>query len=299
VTESNWLAKTFEQHRPRLHSVALRILGSQTEADDAVQEAWLRLSGSDTSGVVNLGGWLTTVVGRVCLDVLRSRKSHAGVSFEEEADRLEDPGIDPEHEVLLASALGPALMTLLDTLVPAERIAFVLHDLFGVSFEELGPVLGRSAVAARQLASRARRRVQGAASEPTADRRRQREIITAFLAASRQGDFGALIAVLDPNVVFRADAQAVQTGAESFGLSSEMRGAEAVATFFNGRAKGARLALVDGVAAVVWAPGGRPRAVFDFKIADHRIVEINLVADVEVVARKYVEIIDPRGPAPL
>ena len=180
---------------------------------------------------------------------------------------------------------------------PAERVAFVLHDLFGVSFEEIGPILGRSAVAARQLASRARRRVQGAATESSADRHRQREIVTAFLAASRDGDFGALIAVLDPEVIFRADEQAVQTGATRIGLSSETRGSEAVATFFKSRAKEARLAIVEGVAAAVWAPGGRPRAVFNFRIAGDKIVEINLVADAEALGRMSVEIVEGEGTA--
>jgi RNA polymerase sigma-70 factor (ECF subfamily) len=298
MTEHDWLAESFEQHRPHLRSVALRILGSQSEAEDVVQEAWLRLSRSDTRDVANLGGWLTTVVAHVSLDVLRSRKSHAEVPFEEEAEPLEEQTLDPERELLLANSVGPALMIVLDALAPAERVAFVLHDLFGVSFEEIGPILGRSAVAARQLASRARRRVTGAATGSDVDRRRQREVITAFLAASREGDFGALLAVLDPEVVFRADEQAVQMGATRIGLSSETRGAHPVADFFKGRAQGARLAVVDGVAAAVWVPGGRPRAVFNFKIAGERIVEINLVADAEALGRMSVEIVEREGPAP-
>jgi RNA polymerase sigma factor (sigma-70 family) len=234
---------------------------------NAVQEAWLRLSRSDRRDVANLGGWLTTVVARVCLDVLRSRKAQAEVPLEKEAERSEEPTVDPEQELLLANSLGPALMIVLDTLAPGERVAFVLHDLFGVSFEEIGPTLGRSAVAARQLASRARRRVQDAATESAADHHRQRVMVEAFLAASRKGDFGALLAVLDPEVVFRADEQAVQLGAARIGLSNETRGADAVANFFKGQARGALLAIVDGVAAAVWAPGARPRVVFDFKIA--------------------------------
>jgi RNA polymerase sigma factor (sigma-70 family) len=298
VTERDWLAESFEQHRAHLRSVALRILGSQSEAEDAVQESWLRLSRSDTRDVANVGGWLTTVVARVCLDVLRSRKSHAEVPIEEEAECYGEPTVDPEQELLLASSLGPALLIVLDALAPAERVAFVLHDLFGVSFEEIGPILGRSAVATRQLASRARRRVQGAATESDVDRHRQREIVTAFLAASRKGDFGALIAILDPEVIFRADEQAVQMGAARIGLSSETCGADAVVNFFKGRAQGARLAVVDGVAAAVWAPGGRPRAVFNFKIAGERIVEINLVADADALGRMSVEIVEREGPAP-
>ncbi len=298
MTERDWLAESFEQHRAHLRSVALRILGSQSDADDAVQEAWLRLSRSDTQDVANLGGWLTTVVARVSLDVLRSRKSHSEVPIEGETDRLQDQAVDPEQDLLLASSLGPALMIVLDALAPAERVAFVLHDLFGVSFEEIAPILGRSAATSRQLASRARRRVQGAAAESDADRHRQREIVTAFLAASRKGDFGALIALLDPEVIFRADEPAVRMGATSFGLSSETRGADAVAGFFNGRAQAARLAIADGVAAAVWAPGGRPRAVFNFKIAGERIVEINIVADAEALDRMSVEIVEREGPAP-
>ena len=297
MTERDWLAESFEQHRAHLRSVALRILGSQSDADDAVQEAWLRLSRSDTRDVANLGGWLTTVVARVSLDVLRSRKSHSEVPIEGETDRLEDRAVDPEQDLLLASSLGPALMIVLDALAPAERVAFVLHDLFGVSFEEIAPILGRSAATSRQLASRARRRVQGAAAQSDSDRHRRREVVTAFLAASRKGDFGALIAILDPEVIFRADEPAVRMGATSFGLSSETRGADAVAGFFNGRAQGARLAIADGVAAAVWAPGGRPRAVFNFKITGERIVEINIVADAEALDRMSVEIVEREGPA--
>jgi RNA polymerase sigma factor (sigma-70 family) len=298
MTEHDWLAESFEQHRTHLRAVALRILGSQGEADDAVQEAWLRLSRSDTRDVANLGGWLTTVVARVCLDLLRSRRSHAEVHIEDETERLDEQSLDPEQEVLLASSLGPALMVVLDALAPAERVAFVLHDLFGVSFEEIGPILGRSPVAARQLASRARRRVQGAGTESDVDSHRQREIVTAFLAASRKGDFGALIAMLDPDVIFRADEQAVEMGAARIGLSSETRGADAVASFFKGRAQGARLAVVDGVSAAVWAPGGRPRAVFHFKIVGETILAINLVADAEALGRMSVAIAGREGPAP-
>jgi RNA polymerase sigma factor (sigma-70 family) len=291
VTEHDCFTASFEQHRAHLRSVALRILGSQSEADDAVQEAWLRLSRSDTQDVANLRGWLTAVVARVSLDVLRSRKSHSEVPIEGEAERQGEQTLDPEQELLLANSVGPALMIVLDALTPAERVAFVLHDLFGVSFEEIGPILGRSAVATRQLASRARRRVQGAAAESDVDRHRQREIVAAFLAASRKGDFGALIAMLDPDVIFRADEQAVHIGAARIGLSSETRGADAVANFFKGRARGARLAVVDTVAAAVWAPGGRPRAVFNFKIAGERIVEIDLVADAEALGRMSVRIV--------
>src|ERR671917_851287 len=231
----DWLARRFEENRTHLRAVAYRMLGSQSEADDAVQEAWLRLSRSDTSGVENLGGWLTTVVGRVCLNMLRSRRSRREQFLgeplgETSGARMPDPivdsedGIDPEHQALLADGVGLALLVVLETLSPAERLAFVLHDTFGVPFDEIAPIVGRSPGATRQLASRARRRVQGAAPAPDADLARQREVVDAFLAASRAGDFDALVAMLDPDVVRRADIGAVRAG-----LSREVRGARAVA----------------------------------------------------------------------
>jgi RNA polymerase sigma factor (sigma-70 family) len=277
--EKDWLAKRFEENRGHLAAVAYRMLGSPSEADDAVQEAWLRLSRSDTSGVENLGGWLTTVVARVCLDMLRSRESRReeplGAHVPEPILSRED-GADPEHEALLADSVGPALLVVLETLAPAERIAFVLHDMFAVPFEEIAPIVRRSPAAARQLASRARRRVQGAATVPDADLTRQREVVDAFLAASRGGDFEALLAVLDPDVVLRADRAAVKMGA-----SREVRGAAAVAGTFSGRARAAQPALVDGAAGLVWAQGGRPTVVFGFTITRGKIVEIDLVADPE------------------
>ncbi len=279
MDEHEWLAERFEEHRTHLRAVAYRMLGSQSDADDAVQEAWLRLSRSDTSGVENLGGWLTTVVARVCLDMLRSRKSRREESLDA---HMPDPiasredGIDPEHEALLAESVGLALLVVLDTLAPAERVAFVLHDMFNVPFEEIAPIVGRSPAAARQLASRARRRVQGAASVSDADRTRQREIVDAFLAASRGGDLAALLAVLDPDVVLRGDGAVVQMGAEA-----EVRGATAVAATFSRRAQFAQPALVDGAAGLVWAPGGRPRVVFGFTITRGKIVVIDLIAEPE------------------
>src|ERR687898_150058 len=229
MDENEFLAKRFEEHRSHLRAVAYRMLGSLSEADDAVQEAWLRLSRSETSGVENLGGWLTTVVGRVCLDMLRSRTSRRVVPLGEPLGRrVPEPlvsraeGIDPEHEALLADSVGLALLVVLETLTPAERLAFVLHDMFSVPFEEIAPVVGRSTTAARQLASRARRRVQGEAHVPDADLDTQREVVDAFLAASRDGDFDALVAVLDPDVVLRADLGPL-------GGSREVRGAAAVA----------------------------------------------------------------------
>lgn len=279
MDEHDWLAERFETHRTHLRTVAYRMLGSLSEADDAVQEAWLRLSRSDPSGVENLGGWLTTVVGRVCLDMLRSRKS---LREEPLGAHVPDPiasqgdGSDPEHEALLADSVGLALLVVLETLAPAERVAFVLHDMFDLPFDEIAPIVGRSPDAARQLASRARRRVQGAATAPETDPTRQREVVDAFLAASRGGDFDALLAVLDPDVVLRADRAAVQAGA-----SREVRGAAAVAETFSGRARAARPALVNGAVGAVWAPGGRPRVVFGFTITGGKIVRIDLVADPE------------------
>ena len=279
MDEHEWLSEQFEKHRTHLRAVAYRMLGSQSDADDAVQESWLRLSRSDTSGVENLGGWLTTVVARVCLDMLRSRKSRREESLDAHVPEplvSRGDGIDPEREALLADSVGLALLVVLDTLAPAERIAFVLHDMFDVPFDEIAPIVGRSPTAARQLASRARRRVQGAAPGPEADLARQREVVDAFLAASRGGDFDALLAVLDPDVVFRADGAAVQMGAEAV-----VRGATAVAGTFSRRARFAQPALVNGAAGLVWAPGGQPRAVFGFTIARGKIVEINLIADPE------------------
>ena len=277
--DHDWLAERFEANRTHLRAVAYRMLGSLTEADDAVQDAWLHVSRSDASGVQNLGGWLTTVVARVCLDMLRSRRSRREESLSELAAppiASREAGIDPEHEALLADSVGLALLVVLETLAPAERVAFVLHDLFDLPFDEIAPIVGRSPTAARQLASRARRRVQGAATVPDGDLTRQREVVDAFLAASRGGDFDALLAVLDPDVVLRADREAVQMGA-----SGEVRGAAAVARTFSGRARVAQPALVNGAAGAVWAQGGRPRVVFEFTITGGRIVEIHLVADPE------------------
>jgi RNA polymerase sigma factor (sigma-70 family) len=281
VDEHKWLAKRFEENRPRLRAVAYRMLGSLSEADDAVQEAWVRLSRSDTSGVENLGGWLTTVVGRVCLDMLRTRRSRSEEPLDQHSggrvlgsivDR--EGAIDPEHEALLADSVGLALLVVLETLTPAERLAFVLHDMFAVPFAEISPIVGRSPNATKMLASRARRRVRGAAEVPDSDPAHQREVVDAFLAASRGGDFGALLAVLDPDVVLRADGAAVRAGA-----SREVRGARAVADTFFGRARFARPALVNGAIGAVWAPGGRPRVAFCFTVVGGKIVEIEVVAD--------------------
>jgi RNA polymerase sigma factor (sigma-70 family) len=286
----DWLAERFETHRPRLHAVAYRMLGSASEADDAVQEAWLRLSRADAGEIDNLGGWLTTVVARVCLNLLQSRKSRREEPLEahlpEEA-ATRQAGPDPEQQALLAEGVGLALLVVLDTLAPAERLAFVLHDMFDVPFEEIAPIVGRSPAAARQLASRARRRVRGAEAAPDGDIARRRAVVDAFLTAARGGDFQALLAVLDPDVVLRSDQAAVQVGA-----SGELHGAAAVADTFAGRARAARPALIDGAAGFVWAPGGVPRVVFGLTIAGGRIVAIDVVADPERLSRLQVALLD-------
>ena len=290
MEDRGWLATRFEENRTHLKAVAYRMLGSVSEAEDAVQDAWLRLSRSDTSGVENLDGWLTTIVARVCLDMLRSRKSRREEPLGAQAPEMivsREEGVDPEREALLADSVGLALLVVLETLAPAERVAFVLHDMFDLPFDEIAPIVGRSPTAARQLASRARRRVQGAAAVPEPDLTRQRQVVDAFLAASRGGDFEALLAVLDPDVVLRADPIAVQIGA-----SREVRGAAAVAGTFSGRARAARPALVNGTAGLVWTQGGRPRVVFDFTITDGRIVEIEMVADAERLQQLDLSILD-------
>jgi RNA polymerase sigma-70 factor, ECF subfamily len=276
VPEHDWLVDGFEAHRAHLRAVAYRMLGSPGEADDAVQEAWLRLSRSDAAEIQNLGGWLTTVVARVSLDMLRSRASRreepAGARLADEAE-IPAAGSDPEHEALLADTVGSALLVVLDSLSPAERLAFVLHDMFAVPFDEIGPVIGRSSNAAKQLASRARHKVQGSGPVGDADPTRQREVVDAFLAASRKGDFDALVALLDPDVVLEADAAAVHMGSPE-----EVRGAAAVAGTFSGRALAAQAALIDGAVGVVWAVGGRPKVAWDFTIADGTIVHIDMLA---------------------
>jgi RNA polymerase sigma factor (sigma-70 family) len=280
MDDHDWLAQRFEENRSHLLAVAYRMLGSLSEADDAVQEGWLRLSRSDTSGVENLGGWLTTVVGRVCLDMLRSRRSRReeplGVHVPDPIVSRAD-GVDPEHEVLLADSVGLALLVVLEALAPAARLVFVLHDMFAVPFDQIAAIVGRSPNAAKMLASRARRRVQGAAPVPDADLTRQREVVDAFLAASRGGSFDALVAVLDPDVVLRADFGAVTAGA-----SSVIRGARAVAEqalTFSRYARFAQPALVNGAVGVVTAPDGQPVSVMGFTITRGKIIEIDILAD--------------------
>ncbi|OXM44334.1 RNA polymerase subunit sigma-70 [Amycolatopsis thailandensis] len=274
MVEQDWLTERFAEHHDRLRAVAYRMLRSPGDAEDAVQEAWLRVSRADTGQVGNPGGWLTTVVARVCLNMLEARQ----VRREEPAGALPPEPVSsqagPEDDALLADSVGVALMVVLDTLTPAERLAFVLHDIFAVSFGEIGEIIDRSPAAARQLASRARRRVQGAAAASDAARSRKREVVEAFLAASRDGNFAALLSLLDANAVLVADPAAVRMGA-----TAEARGADAVAAVFSGRAEAARLALVDGVPAAVWAHRGRPQVVFTFTVDDGKITGIELQAD--------------------
>jgi RNA polymerase sigma-70 factor (ECF subfamily) len=278
VDDETWLAERFEAHRARLRAVAYRMLGSRSEADDALQESWLRVSRADTSGVENLGGWLTTVVGRVCLDMLRSRRARREDPLDlTELDALvaHDGEVDPEQEALLADSVGLALMVLLDTLTPAERLVYVLHDLFAMPYDEIAPIVGRTATTARKLASRARRRIQAAPSAPDTDPRGQRAAVAAFLAASREGDFDRLVALLAPDVVARADAAAA-------GTPREVRGASAVAgqaLAFSRYARSAQLALVNSTVGIVVAPHGRPTTVLAFTVRYGRIVEIDIVAD--------------------
>jgi len=275
--EHLWLAEQFEANRSHLQAVAYRMLGSLSEADDAVQEAWLHLSRADTSAVKNLGGYLTTIVARICLDMLRARKSRREESLEasgpEPVTRPES-GSDPEHEALLADSVGLALLIVLDSLTPAERLAFVLHDIFAMPFDEIAPIVERSPAAARQLASRARRRVRGGARVQDANLTEQRAVVEAFLSASREGNFDALLSLLDPEVVLRHDRTAVPLGA-----SPEVIGAPAVAKQFAGRAQGARPLLVSGAVGVVVAPRGRLLLVLELTIMHGKIAEINVIVD--------------------
>jgi RNA polymerase sigma factor (sigma-70 family) len=316
MTEIEGLAARFEADRPHLRAVAQRILGSPDEAEDAVQEAWVRLSRSDTGDVGNLTGWLTTVVSRICLDMLRSRTARR----EEPAELPEVPAgdvPDPEHQALMADAIGPALLLVLDTLGPAERLAFVLHDMFAVPFPEIAEIVGCSPAAARQLASRARRRVQHTAtaerapsptgSEATAPAGRTstgpapagrtataghpstgpdpaRRVVDAFLAAAHGGDFTALLALLDPDVELRADAAGVKMGAAGL-----VRGPRAVAETFAGRARGARVALIDGSPGLVWMAGAGPRVVFAFTVTGGRVTGIDLLADPDTLAAMTID----------
>jgi len=269
MTETEWLADRFEADRARLRAVAYRMLGSAGDADDAVQEAWIRLSRSDADSIDNLTGWLTTVVARVSLDMLRARGIRDAVPGEHEGVSPHDP----EADAVLADSVGAALIVVLDSLTPAERLAFVLHDTFAVPFEEVGAILGRSPDAAKQLASRARRKVQGSESTRVADRARQRELVEAFLAASRTGEFEALVRLLAPDAVVTADSAAVGMGAPE-----RLVGAAAVAGMFNGRAQGAEPALIDGSIGFVWMVRGRAKVAWDVTTDGDRIVHIEMLA---------------------
>ena len=290
MTERDWLAEQFEEHRTRLRAVAYRMLGSVSEADDAVQEAWLRLSRSDANAIDNLGGWLTTVVARVSLNMLRSRnvrrEEPLGVRLPEPiVDRAD--GTNPEHEALLADSVGLALLVVLETLSPPERLAFVLHDIFAMPFDEIAPIVDRSPEAARQLASRARRRIQAEHTVPDADLDTQREVLDAFLAASREGDFDRLVAVLDPDVVLRVDF--------GKGGSQELRGAEAVARqagAFGGLGLDIRPVIVNGTAGAVSFLEGRPFSLGAVTVRGGRIVEMDILADPERLAELDLTILD-------
>jgi RNA polymerase sigma-70 factor (ECF subfamily) len=294
MAEADWLAEGFEQNRTRLRAVAYRMLGSFAEADDAVQEAWLRLSRSDASGVENLGGWLTTIVARVCLNVLRSRNTRreepVGVHVPDPVISRAD-GTSPEDEALLADSVGLALHVVLETLTPAERLAFVLHDMFDLPFDEIAPMVGRSPAAARQLASRARRRARGAdVHAPDPDIARQREVVDAFFAAAHRGDFDALVAVLDPDVVLRSDG-----GTAHPEVSVVLHGASAVAGQALSLAQPSilkRPALVNGAAGVVVTMGGRPVAVMGFTVSRGKIVEIDAIIDPERLLRLDLPVFD-------
>jgi RNA polymerase sigma-70 factor, ECF subfamily len=292
MEDKDWLTLRFDESRAHLRAVAYRMLGSASEADDAVQEAWLRLSRSDTRAVANLGGWLTTIVGRVCLDMLRTRRSRREEPLAPVASQPSDS--NPEADVTMADAIGPALLIVLDTLAPAERVAFVLHDMFDLSFEEIAPIVDRTPAAARQLASRARRSLRGAAT-PATDVARQRELVSAFLAASRDGNFEGLVAVLSTDVVLRADDLAVRKAAANRrhgapALASEVRGAARVADAFKGRARAALPALIDGDAGAVWVVAGQVMAAFVFTIERAEITSIDVVMDPEHLAELDVKV---------
>lgn len=295
TTDDNVLATRFQADRSHLQAVALRMLGSVDQADDALQEAWLRVSRADATGVDNLGGWLTTIVSRVCLDMLRARKARREESLDAPAGeavvhQLPSAATNAEEQRVLADSLGAALMVVLDTLAPPERLAFVLHDLFDLPFEDIAPIVGRSPTAARQLASRARRRVQGRAGDDdqVADEAHRRAVIEAFLKAAHGGDLAALLTVLDPDIVVRADAAAVAVGA-----APVVRGATAVTQTFLGRALGARRVRLDGMLGLAWAPGGTVKVVFDLTVADGRITAIDLIADPDVLRAIAFEALEP------
>ena len=287
MDSKNFLEQQFEANRPHLRAVAYRILGSTPDVDDALQDAWLRLSTSDAEQIENVTGWLTTVVARICLNTLRARQRRPAGSIDDSTsniDRLVEPSaMTPEERAEVADSIGLALLVVLEMLSPAQRIAFVLHDMFSFSFEEIGQVLGKSTDACRQLASRARRRVR-TAQDPSADPQRQREVVDAFLGASRSGDFQTLLSLLSPDVELVADAAAVAIGAPE-----RKDGPFDVATRFSGGARGARTAFLDGLAGLVWAQGGKPKVAFDFTVIEGKVIRIDMIGDEAVLSEMNIE----------
>ena len=287
MDSKNFLEQQFEANRPHLRAVAYRILGSTPDVDDALQDAWLRLSTSDAEQIENVTGWLTTVVARICLNTLRARQRRPVGSIDDSIsniDHLVEPSaMTPEERAEVADSIGLALLVVLEMLSPAQRIAFVLHDMFSFSFEEIGQVLGKSTDACRQLASRARRRVR-TAQDPSADPQRQREVVDAFLGASRSGDFQTLLSLLSPDVELVADAAAVAIGAPE-----RKDGPFDVATRFSGGARGARTAFLDGLAGLVWAQGGKPKVAFDFTVIEGKVMRIDMIGDEAVLSEMNIE----------
>lgn len=287
MDSKNFLEQQFEANRPHLRAVAYRILGSTPDVDDALQDAWLRLSTSDAEQIENVTGWLTTVVARICLNTLRARQRRPAGSIDDSTsniNRLVEPSaMTPEERAEVADSIGLALLVVLEMLSPAQRIAFVLHDMFSFSFEEIGQVLGKSTDACRQLASRARRRVR-TAQDPSADPQRQREVVDAFLGASRSGDFQTLLSLLSPDVELVADAAAVAIGAPE-----RKDGPFDVATRFSGGARGARTAFLDGLAGLVWAQGGKPKVAFDFTVIEGKVIRIDMIGDEAVLSEMNIE----------
>lgn len=295
LKDAEWLAERFETARPRLQRIARRILGSAAESDDALQESWLRIGRADVADVANLEGWLTTVVARVCLDALKRRESRREELTPDDPRRdivAIAPGERPEEEAVLADSIGVAMLILLDALPPAERIAFVLHDMFDVPFDDIAAIVARTPEAARQLASRARRRVRGASAGRDAVTQRHDELVRAFLAASRAGNFSALLALLDPTATLRADASVVAMGGAAYwgnDLQAGLEGADAVARTFSGRANAAQPVFIDGNPGAVWMHAGEVRVAFRFRITDDRITAIDLIADQAAIARSVIE----------
>jgi len=289
MEEIEWVAGQFQANRSRLEGMAYRMLGSRVEAEDAVQEAWLKTMRADPDAVENLSGWLTTVTARVCLDRLRARSARPEHAMGVDVPDVEDPSAenDPAEAALLAESVGAALLVVLDSLAPDERVAFVLHDVFAVPFDTIGEVVGRSPQAARQLASRGRRRVQGTSTLGSVDLVQQRTLVEAFLRAAREGDFEALVRLLHPDVVFEPDQAALRMGSRP-----ETRGAKDVASALSGGARGARLVLANGLAALAWAPGGHIRSVIEFTVVDDRITAVTVTADADRIAQLDVVTLD-------